>query len=216
MSAAPQFETGVSIQRRGLCLVLSSPSGAGKTTLSKRILSADGNLQMSVSATTRPMRDGEVDGKDYHFIDHAAFEADIAKGAFLEHARVFDNIYGSPRGPVEKWVSDGRDVLFDVDWQGAQQLRQAMGDDLVSVFILPPSMAALTARLEGRGKDSAEVVARRMAKAAGEISHWAEYDYVIVNQDLDAAEAALKSILTAERHRRSRQIGLADFVRAMV
>ncbi|MEL6977137.1 MAG: guanylate kinase [Pseudomonadota bacterium] len=197
-------------------MAISSPSGAGKTTLAKRLLGSDANLVMSISATTRPMRPGEEDGRDYHFIDHATFEKRIEEGAFLEHARVFDNIYGTPRAPVEAWLAEGRDVLFDVDWQGAQQLRHAMREDLVSVFILPPSVAALEARLNQRGQDSAEVVAGRMRKAGNEISHWAEYDYVIVNDALDASEAALKSVLLAERCRRARQIGLTDFVRGML
>ncbi|MEM9724842.1 MAG: guanylate kinase [Pseudomonadota bacterium] len=197
-------------------LVLSSPSGAGKTTLAKRLLASDPALVMSVSATTRPMRPGEVEGRDYVFLDHAEFERRLAEGAFLEHARVFDNIYGTPRGPVEAWLEQGRDVVFDVDWQGAQQLRGAMREDMASVFILPPSIEALEARLKGRAQDSAEVVARRMEKAGQEISHWAEYDYVIINEELDASEAALTAILTAERRRRARQTGLHDFVRALI
>ncbi len=216
LPGGPEPSVGVAAARRGLLFVISSPSGAGKTTLSKRLLAADDNLVMSVSATTRPMRPGEVDGRDYHFLAHAEFEAKIRAGAFLEHARVFDNIYGTPREPVDAWLAEGRDVLFDVDWQGAQQLRQSMRDDLASVFILPPSMAALEARLKGRGQDSAEVVARRMTKAGAEISHWAEYDYVLINDDLDAAEERLKAILTAERQRRARLVGLTDFVRGLI
>lgn len=194
-------------------LVLSSPSGAGKTTLARRLLGVDANLIMSVSATTRPRRPNEVDGRDYHFLSETAFEERIAEGRFLEYARVFGNSYGTPRAPVEAWLAEGKDVLFDVDWQGAQQLRQAMGDDLASVFILPPSLETLAARLAKRGQDAPEVVAGRMRKAMSEISHWAEYDYVIVNDDLDASEASLRGILNAERHRRARQIGLTDFVR---
>lgn len=208
----PRFDTRRAVKRRGMMLVLSSPSGAGKTTLAKRLLASDANLTMSVSATTRPRRPSEIDGRDYYFISQAAFEAQIAEGAFLEHARVFDHIYGTPRAPVEAGLSEGRDVLFDVDWQGAQQLRAAMGADLASVFILPPSLEALASRLKKRGQDAADVVERRMKKAMGEISHWGEYDYVIVNDDLDASETALKAILTAERHRRTRQTGLAAFV----
>lgn len=210
-----EFRSVVSVPRRGLMLVLSSPSGAGKTTLAKRLLAAEANLTMSVSATTRPRRPAEMDGRDYHFMEKSAFEAAIAAGDFLEYARVFDNIYGTPRAPVEAALAEGRDVLFDVDWQGAKQLRQVMGDDLASVFILPPSLEALGARLKGRGQDSAEVVAGRMARAGDEISHWAEYDYVIVNDDLEASEAALRGVLAAERHRRARQTGLTDFVRAL-
>lgn len=205
----------VSIPRRGLLLVLSSPSGAGKTTLARRLLASDDNLVMSVSATTRPMRPGEVDGRDYHFRSKDQFEAEIAEGAFLEYARVFGNVYGTPREPVEAAIAAGRDVLFDVDWQGAQQLRQAMRDDLASVFILPPSIAVLEGRLRGRGQDSDEVVAGRMAKAMDEISHWAEYDYVIVNDELDRSERKLEAILAAERLRRARQTGLTEFVRGL-
>lgn len=216
-SGATEAGSGrVTVARRGLLLVVSSPSGAGKTTLSRRLLASDDNLVMSVSATTRPMRPGETDGVDYHFIDHATFERRITAGAFLEHARVFDNIYGTPRAPVEAWLAEGRDVLFDVDWQGAQQLRQSMRDDLASVFILPPSMAALEARLRARKQDSDEVVARRMAKAGDEISHWAEYEYVIVNDNLDAADAKLRAVLAAERQRRSRLTGLTEFVRGLI
>ncbi|MEO1293002.1 MAG: guanylate kinase [Pseudomonadota bacterium] len=211
----PVFATGVQIERRGMMLVVSSPSGAGKTTLSRRLLNSDANLVMSVSATTRPAREGEVEGKDYFFYDHDRFEAEIEAGAFLEYARVFDHIYGTPRAPVEAWLSAGQDVLFDVDWQGAQQLRHAMRDDMASVFILPPSLVALEQRLKKRGLDAPEVIANRMAKAHAEISHWAEYDYVIVNDDLDASEVKLRAILTAERVRRSRQTGLPAFVRGM-
>ncbi|MCI4661384.1 MAG: guanylate kinase [Neomegalonema sp.] len=204
------------MRRRGMMLVVSSPSGAGKTTLSKRLLGTDGNLVMSVSATTRPPRAGEVDGEDYHFMARETFRADIDKGAFLEHAEVHDNFYGTPRGPVEAWLEHGRDVLFDVDWQGAQQLRQAMRDDMASVFVLPPSMAALEARLRKRGKDSDAVIERRLANAVGEISHWAEYDYVIVNDDIDASEAKLRAIMQAERLRRARLTGLSDFIRELI
>ena len=214
-AGAAMFRTANPVERRGLMLTLSSPSGAGKTTLARRLLAAEANLVMSVSATTRPQRPGEIDGRDYHFLDHETFEAQIADGAFLEYARVFGNIYGTPRGPVDAWLAEGRDVLFDVDWQGAQQLRQAARDDMASVFILPPSIDALAARLKKRGQDSVDVVAGRMAQAEAEISHWAEYDYVVVNEDLDASETALRSILWAERHRRTRQTGLSAFVRGL-
>ena len=203
------------IHRRGLMLVLSSPSGAGKTTISRRLLALDGNLAMSVSVTTRPMRPGEVDGRDYHFIERDRFDAMAADQALLEHARVFGHCYGTPRLPVETALAAGRDVLFDIDWQGTQQLAERARDDLVSIFILPPSTAELERRLFARAQDSAEVVAARMAKAADEMSHWAEYDYVIVNRDLEASVADVAAILRAERLRRSRQIGLGDFVNAL-
>ncbi len=208
--------TGVKIARRGLGFVLSSPSGAGKTTLARRLLDTDAGLELSVSATTRAMRPMEVEGHDYFFTSVESFEEGIAAGRFLEYAQVFGNYYGTPKKVVDGWLEQGRDVLFDVDWQGAQQLRQAMGEDVVSVFILPPSLPALEERLRKRGQDSDEVMAGRMAKAADEISHWAEYDYVIVNEDLDASEARLKDILSAERARRGRQLGLTPFVREML
>lgn len=213
--AAALFMTAAAITRRGLMLTLSSPSGAGKTTLARRLLASDANLTLSVSATTRPRRSGEIEGRDYYFLSREAFEAEIEDGAFLEHARVFDKLYGTPRAQVESWLTEGRDVLFDVDWQGAQQLRAAMPSDMVSVFILPPSLEALEKRLRQRGQDSDEVVANRMARALDEISHWGEYDYVIVNEDLEASESALRSILQAERRRRTRQIGLEDFVSSL-
>ncbi len=212
----PIFAPRVAVPRRGLLFVISSPSGAGKTTLSRQLLASDANLMMSVSATTRPMRDGEVDGRDYLFTDKARFEAQVAEGAFLEYAEVFGNFYGTPRGPVEAWLDEGRDVLFDVDWQGAQQLKAALRDDIASIFILPPSLKALGDRLRRRGLDSEEVIAGRMARAADEISHWAEYDYVIVNDDLEASHARIAAILAAERARRARQTGLTAFVRAML
>lgn len=201
------------IPRRGLLLVLSSPSGAGKTTLASRLLKEDKELELSISVTTRPARPGEVDGRDYHFIDMPRFEAMREAGDLLEWANVFGNCYATPRKPVEEALSQGRDVLFDIDWQGAQQLQEKLPQDLVRVFILPPSAASLEQRLRGRGQDSDAVVARRMASAASEISHWAEYDYVIVNGDVDASVAGLKSILVAERLRRERMLGLSDFVR---
>jgi guanylate kinase len=202
--------------RRGLLLILSSPSGAGKTTLARRLLAADPAIRFSVSATTRAPRPGEVDGQHYHFVTPAAFAAMVAAGAMLEHAEVFGNLYGSPRAPVEAAMAAGRDTLFDVDWQGGQQIRNSpLGGDAVSVFILPPSIAALEARLAGRGQDAPEVIAARMARARDEISHWAEYDYVLINDDLDATFAALTGILGAERLRRGRQPGLAGFVRRL-
>ena len=204
------------IKRRGLMLVLSSPSGAGKTTLSRRLLETDPNIVMSVSATTRAKRPNEVDGKDYFFVTAEKFQA-MAKGdEFLEHATVFDNSYGTPAKPVMDALAEGRDVLFDIDWQGAQQLKEKARDDLVSIFILPPSHDELERRLHTRAQDSDEIVKQRMAKAAGEISHWPEYDYVIVNRNLDAAHAQVKAVLDAERVRRTRQIGLSEFVATLV
>lgn len=199
--------------RRGLLLILSSPSGAGKSTLSRRLMAWDETLRFSVSATTRSPRPGEVDGREYYFKSREAFEAMVREGQMLEHAEVFGNFYGSPRGPVEQAMAEGRDTLFDIDWQGGQQIKQAMRDDVVSVFILPPSIAELEARLRGRGQDSEEVITARMAKSQSEISHWMEYDYVIVNSDLDQAFNDLVTILQAERLRRDRQPQLADFVR---
>jgi len=202
----------VDIQRRGLMLVLSSPSGAGKTTLSRKLLEDDSQITMSVSATTRPARPGEVDGQDYFFVDEQKFDQMVAGGEFLEHATVFGNKYGTPRGPVESALMAGRDVLFDIDWQGTQQLDQAAPEDLVKIFILPPSREELETRLRTRAQDPEDVVKKRMEKANDEISHWAEYDYVIVNDDLNKAESELKSILLAERYRRKRQVGLTTFV----
>ncbi|MGD9668244.1 MAG: guanylate kinase [Hyphomicrobiaceae bacterium] len=204
------------LKRRGLLLVLSSPSGAGKTTLAKRLLAAEADLiRMSVSVTTRKPRPGEVDGKDYRFIDKAEFLRLRNAGALLEWAEVFDNFYGTERAQVESAVEAGHDVLFDIDWQGARQLAETMSRDLVRIFILPPSGKALGERLTSRNMDSPEVVARRMAKAADEISHWPEYDYVIINRDVDASFAELTAIVTAERLRRERQVGLSAFVRGI-
>ena len=201
------------IARRGVLFVLSSPSGAGKTTLAKRLLAAEPRMVLSVSVTTRPMRAGEVDGRDYHFRSRAAFEAMAAEGALLERAEVFGNGYGTPRAPVEAWLAEGRDVLFDVDWQGAAQLRDsALRADVVSAFILPPSVPELERRLRARNLDAPETVARRMAEARAEISHCDEYDYVVVNHDVAEAEAALRAVLDAERHRRQRLTGLAAFL----
>jgi len=204
------------IKRRGLMLVLSSPSGAGKTTLSKKLLEADRKITLSVSATTRPMRPGEAHGKDYHFVSAETFELMAKEGAFLEHARVFGNQYGTPRALVEAALGDGMDVLFDIDWQGTQQLKEKMRDDLVSIFILPPSHAELERRLKARASDSAEEVASRMAKAADEISHWPEYDYIVVNSDLDRALGDVQAILNAERLKRARQVGISDFAARLV
>ncbi len=204
------------MQRRGLLLILSSPSGAGKSTLARRLIDWDPAIRFSVSATTRPPRPGEQDGREYHFVGAERFAAMVAEGAMLEHATVFGNRYGSPRAPVEAALAEGRDTLFDIDWQGGQQIKNStLGADAVSVFVLPPSIAALEARLTARAQDSAEVIAGRMAKARAEISHWAEYDYVLVNADLDACTADLIAIVTAERLRRSRRPGLSDFVRGL-
>jgi len=203
------------IQRRGLMLVLSSPSGAGKTTLSRQLLDNDKQIQLSVSATTRARRSGEKDGVDYHFVDTATFSGMIERGEFLEHARVFDHFYGTPSAPVEAALMSGRDVLFDIDWQGTQQLKEKAGSDLVTVFILPPSTRDLERRLITRAQDSMEVVQKRMAKAADEMSHWAEYDYQIINRDIATSLMELKSILTAERLKRERQVGLSNFVKAL-
>jgi len=204
-----------SIARRGLMFVLSSPSGAGKTTLSRLLLKADRGVTLSVSVTTRPKRRGEVDGRDYHFIDRARFDAMVRRSGLLEWAEVFGNRYGTPRRPVEQALREGRDVLFDIDWQGTQQLREKARDDLVSVFILPPAVKELERRLKSRAQDSHDVIGARMAKAAGEMSHWPEYDYVIVNRDIDEAFAEVKAILAAERLKRERQIGLSAFVRSL-
>jgi guanylate kinase len=203
------------IQRRGLMLVLSSPSGAGKTTLSRQLLDNDKQIQLSVSATTRARRPGEKDGVDYRFVDTATFSGMIERGEFLEHARVFDHYYGTPKAPVEAALSAGRDVLFDIDWQGTQQLQEKGRDDLVTVFILPPSTRDLEKRLKTRAQDSPDVVAKRMGKAADEMSHYAEYDYTIINRDIATSLMELKSILTAERLKRERQIGLSNFVKAL-
>ncbi|RID90720.1 guanylate kinase [Gemmobacter lutimaris] len=202
--------------RKGLLLILSSPSGAGKSTLARRLMDWDPTLRFSVSATTRAPRQGEVDGREYFFKSRAEFEAMAAAGEMLEHAEVFGNFYGSPKGPVEAAMAEGRDTLFDIDWQGGQQIRNSsLGRDVVSIFVLPPSIAELDRRLRGRAQDSDEVIAGRMAKSRDEISHWAEYDYVIVNHDIDRAFEELVTILRAERMRRDRQPGLSEFVRGL-
>jgi guanylate kinase len=202
--------------RRGLLIVLSSPSGAGKTTISRMLLDADGEITMSVSATTRPKRPGETEGVDYHFVDDAEFGRLISANEFVEWAPVFGYRYGTPKAPVKDALRDGRDILFDIDWQGTQQLHSAMGEDLVRIFILPPSMPELERRLRERGTDPESVIADRMQRAASEISHWAEYDYVLVNDDMDGCLADVQTIVAAERLKRSRQIGLVTFVRDLV
>ncbi|WP_394998977.1 guanylate kinase [Sphingomonas sp.] len=203
-------------KRRGLLIVLSSPSGAGKSTISRMLLDADRDVTMSVSATTRPIRPGEVEGRDYHFVSEVDFKRMVEEGEFAEWAPVFDYHYGSPQTPIKAALKAGRDVLFDIDWQGTQQLHAAMGEDLVRVFILPPSMVELERRLRDRGTDSAEIIASRMSRAAGEISHWAEYDYVLVNEDPATCLADVRAILAAERLKRWRQAGLVAFVRDLV
>jgi guanylate kinase len=203
------------IARRGLMLVLSSPSGAGKTTLSRLLLKADRNVELSISVTTRPKRQGEIDGRDYHFIDLRRFTAMVKAGELLEWAEVFGHRYGTPRRPVELALRAGHDVLFDIDWQGTQQLHEKARDDLVSVFIFPPTVKELEQRLKRRAQDSRGVIGARMAKAAGEMSHWPEYDYVIINRDKADAFAEVRAILAAERLKRERQIGLSAFVRTL-
>ena len=200
------------IQRRGLMLVLSSPSGAGKTTLSRKLLAVDSDITMCVSVTTRQPRTGEEEGKDYFFVSSGTFGQMVSGDAFLEHANVFDHRYGTPKEPVMRALAKGQDVLFDIDWQGTQQLRQQAGDDLVSIFVLPPSHSELERRLRARAQDSDAVVAARMARASNEISHWAEYDYVVINDDVDAALEKIRTILAAERMKRGRQIGIPSFV----
>jgi guanylate kinase len=204
------------IARRGLMLVLSSPSGAGKSTLSRRLLEADQRISMSISVTTRPKRPNEVEGEDYYFVGSERFEEMVRKGDFLEHATVFGNRYGTPKAAVEKLLASGRDVLFDIDWQGAQQLGQKAEKDLVRVFVLPPSRSELERRLKERAQDSAEVVARRMKEANNEISRYSDYDYVLINDDVDKALSQLHAILAAERVKRQRQTGLVEFVRHLI
>ena len=203
-------------RRRGLLVVLSSPSGAGKTTISRMLLESDPDMTISVSATTRPKRPGEVEGVDYHFVDDAEFDRLIEVGEFVEWAPVFGYRYGTPKAPVKDALREGRDILFDIDWQGTQQLHSAMGEDLVRIFILPPSMAELERRLKERGTDAGDVVADRMHRAAGEIGHWAEYDYVLVNADMEKCLGKVRTIVAAERLKRSRQVGLVAFVRDLI
>ncbi len=203
------------LRRRGLMFILSSPSGAGKTTIARKLLADDGELRMSVSVTTRPMRPGEVEGKDYIFVDRSTFERMVAEEAFLEWAEVFGNFYGTPKAQIKAGLKEGQDFLFDIDWQGTQQLYQRAEADVVRVFLLPPGIGELERRLSARGTDSAEVIAGRMARARSEISHWDGYDYVVVNDDIDTCFAKVRTILQAERMRRARQTGLVDFVREL-
>ncbi len=203
------------VARRGLMLVLSSPSGAGKTTLSRMLLTVERNIELSISVTTRARRPGEVNGRHYLFVDRKRFDQLIRAGDLLEYAEVFGNFYGTPRKPVERALKQGRDVLFDIDWQGTQQMRESARDDLVSVFLLPPSTGELARRLHTRAQDDKKVIRSRMGKASGEMSHWAEYDYVVINRDLDRAFADVRAILAAERLKRERQTGLSAFVRGL-
>jgi guanylate kinase len=214
MTARPPVRLPPAVARRGLMLVLSSPSGAGKSTLS-RLLLHDAGVELSISVTTRRQRPGEIDGQHYHFIDKARFDRMVEVGDLLEWAEVFGNFYGTPRAPVEKALAAGRDMLFDLDWQGTQQVRERAGNDLVSVFVLPPSVPELERRLKARAQDSDDVIRGRMERASDEMSHWAEYDYVVINHDLDHAHAQLRAILAAERLKRERQIGLSAFVRSL-
>ena len=207
--------TSTDIGRRGLMLVLSSPSGAGKTSIARRLLDEEANIVMSVSATTRPPRKGEVEGVDYYFTDKIEFNLMVNRSEMLEHAKVFDHYYGTPSGPVTAALESGCDVLFDIDWQGTQQLAQNARDDLLSIFVLPPSTSELERRLRARALDPVDVVEKRMAQAADEMSHWAEYDYIIVNDDFDRSVASLRAILRAERLRRERSTGLVDFVKRL-
>jgi guanylate kinase len=203
------------IARRGLMLVLSSPSGAGKTTLSRRLLELDDNVTLSISVTTRKKRPSEMEGRDYYFIDRRRFDELVERGELLEWAEVFDNYYGTPKKPVMDALAAGRDVLFDIDWQGTQQLRESARPDMASIFVLPPSIRELERRLHTRAEDDYETIHRRMAKVADELSHWSEYDYVVINDDLETAYSEVKTILTAERLKRERQPGLPDFVRRL-
>ncbi|WP_347303239.1 guanylate kinase [Croceibacterium sp. TMG7-5b_MA50] len=213
--ATPGFAP-LSVPRRGLMFILSSPSGAGKTTIARKLLAVDGGLDLSVSVTTRPMRPGEVEGRDYYFTDRETFTQMEAAGAFLEWAEVFGNCYATPHAHIAEGLAQGRDFLFDIDWQGAQQLRTRMGPDVVSVFLLPPDIATLEARLRGRQTDSEAVIADRMARARAEISHWDAYDYVVINDDVEGCFGTVRAILQAERLRRTRQAGLKDFTAALM
>jgi guanylate kinase len=215
MDAADEPRNLMMVARRGTMLVLSSPSGAGKTTLSRMLLEVDPGVDLSVSVTTRPQRPGEIDGRHYHFIDRERFDAMARDGELLESAEVFGHRYGTPRAAVEAALARGQDVLFDIDWQGTQQLREKARSDLVSVFVLPPAIPELERRLKARAQDQDDVIRTRMAKAADEMSHWAEYDYVVINRDLDQAFADIRAILAAERLKRERQTGLSAFVRGL-
>ena len=206
------MNTDYTLKRRGLIVILSSPSGAGKSTISRALIERDKNLTMSVSATTRQPRPGEIEGQDYYFVQKKVFETMVAKGQMLEHARVFDHFYGSPRRRPELSLSQGQDVIFDVDWQGTQQLSENAAQDMVRIFILPPSMEELERRLHSRAQDSSEVVKKRMAEAVSEMSHYPEYDYIVVNKDLAESISKVESILVAERQRTERQISLHDFI----
>jgi guanylate kinase len=210
--ASDTDKEGLDMTRRGLMLVLSSPSGAGKTSISRELLECDDKISLSISATTRPRRPGEVDGEDYKFVDKTTFDLMINRQELLEHAKVFDHYYGTPRAPVEQSLAGGRDVLFDIDWQGTQQLAEKARGDLVSIFILPPSTVELDRRLHSRAQDSEAVISERMARAADEMTHWSEYDYVIVNVDFDKSVRQVQAILEAERLKRPRLVGLSDFV----
>jgi guanylate kinase len=203
-------------ERRGLLIVLSSPSGAGKSTISRMLLGADSEVTMSVSATTRPKRPAEKDGVDYHFVDDSEFDRMIEAGEFVEWAHVFGHRYGTPKAPVKQALRRGRDILFDIDWQGARQLEPDFGEHLVTIFLLPPSMAELEKRLRARNQDSEEVIADRMRRAADEIDHWAEYEYVLVNRDMDSCLEQVRSIVSAERSKKARQTGLVEFVRELI
>jgi guanylate kinase len=210
------LDENAGLSRRGLLIVLSSPSGAGKSTISRMLLAADPEVTLSISATTRPKRPGERDDVDYHFVDDAEFDRMFTEGEFVEWAPVFGHRYGTPKAPVKAALKAGRDILFDIDWQGTQQLQAAMGEDLVRIFILPPSMAELERRLHARGTDSDAVIADRMARATGEISHWPEYDYVLVNRDTAECLGEVRAIVAAERLKRGRQVGMVPFVRELV
>jgi guanylate kinase len=212
MSSTVPTAPPVKVQRRGLMLVLSSPSGAGKTTIARRLLDVEPELTLSISVTTRPRRPSEEDGVHYHFIDRGLYDDMVARGELLEHAEVYGHGYGTPKAAVQNALEEGRDVLFDIDWQGAQQLRQQVSQDIVSMFILPPSTAELARRLRRRAEDAEEVVAKRLAQVSADVTHWAEYDYVMINYNLERSVDAARSVLTAERLKRRRQVGLADFV----